>query len=84
MVKADWPAADKLALGIEKTAVAASAEQFQEAVSQTRATAAAGAVSATDEVRGGLPWQLAAVVLAAIVGAGLAAAGIAQRLVDYR
>lgn len=84
MAKADWTAANKLALSTEKTGAAASAAQFQKAISEARTTATTAAASTTNEVGAGLPWQLAALILAAIVGAGLAVAGIAQRLVDYR
>ena len=42
------------------------------------------AATVTEEVRAGLPWQLAGVILAALAGAVLAAAGLAQRLAEYR
>ncbi|MGV8909843.1 MAG: hypothetical protein ACOH1Y_12740 [Propionicimonas sp.] len=84
MAKADWAAANTLALSSEKTAVTAAATQFHKSVAEASATETKAAATATDEARSGLPWQLAAAVLAALVGAALAAAGIAQRLVDYR
>ena len=84
MAKADWQAANTLALSTEKTGVTAQATQFQKVVSDTRDTVTGAAATVTGEVRTGLPWQLAGVILAALAGAVLAAAGLAQRLAEYR
>ena len=84
MATADWQAANALALTTGKAGVAAQATQFQKSVSETRATVTQEAASVTEEVRAGLPWQLAGVILAALAGAGMAVAGLAQRLAEYR
>ncbi len=84
LAKADWAAAGKLALSTDKSGVAATSAAFQKTVAAGRTQAATAAAEAAAEVSGGLPWQLAAVILAALVGAGLAVAGLAQRLVEYR
>ncbi len=84
LAKADWAAAGKLALSTDKSGVAATSAAFQKTVAAGRTQAANAAAEAAAEVSGGLPWQLAAVILAALVGAGLAVAGLAQRLVEYR
>lgn len=84
MAKADWAGADKLAFSSEKSGVAVTSAAFQKTIADGRAQATTAAADAAEEVRSGLPWQLAAVILAALVGAGLAVAGLAQRLVEYR
>ena len=84
MAKADWAAANKLALSSDKTAVTATSSVFQKTIAEGRTAATTAAADAAEEVRVGLPWQLAAVILASLVGAGLAVAGLAQRLVEYR
>ncbi len=84
MAKADWAGADKLALTGEKTGVMVTSSAFAQTISEDRAQATTAAAAAADEVRSGLPWQLAAVILATLVGAGLAVVGLAQRLVEYR
>ena len=84
MAKADWQAATTLALGTGKAGVTAQATQFQTSVSETRATVTQEAAAVTGEVRAGLPWQLAGVILAALAGAAMAVAGLAQRLAEYR
>ncbi len=84
MAKADWAGADKLALSSEKSSVAVTSAAFQRTIAEGRKQATTAAADTAEEVRGGLPWQLAAVILAALVGAGLAVAGVAQRLVEYR
>ena len=84
MAKADWAGADKLALSSEKSSVAVTSAAFQKTIAEGRSQATTAAADTAEEVRGGLPWQLAAVILAALVGAGLAVAGVAQRLVEYR
>jgi hypothetical protein len=84
MAKADWAGADKLALSSEKTGVSATYVAFGKTISEGRTQATTAAADAADEVRSGLPWQLAAVILATLVGMGLAVAGLAQRLVEYR
>lgn len=84
MAKSDWVGAGKLALSNDKSGVAATSTAFQKLVAEGRAQASNAAAEAAQDVRGGLPWQLAAVILAALVGAGLAVAGMAQRLVEYR
>ena len=84
MAKADWAGADKLSLTGEKTGVIVTSNAFGQTISQDRAQATTAAAAAADELRSGLPWQLAAVILATLVGAGLAVAGLAQRLVEYR
>jgi hypothetical protein len=84
MAKADWPGADKLALTGEKTGVIVTSKAFGQTIAEGRAQATKAAADAADEVASGLPWQLAAVILATLVGAGLAVAGLAQRLVEYR
>jgi hypothetical protein len=84
MAKSDWAGADKLALSSEKSSVAVTSAAFQKTIAEDRKQATTAAADTAEEVRGGLPWQLAAVILAALVGAGLAVAGVAQRLVEYR
>ncbi|HEX5335551.1 MAG TPA: hypothetical protein VFW55_06690 [Propionicimonas sp.] len=84
MAKADWVGAGKLALSTDKSGVAATSAAFQKSVAEGRVQATTAAAEAADEVRSGLPWQLAAVILATLVGAGLAVVGLAQRLVEYR
>ncbi len=84
MAKSDWVGAGKLALTGEKSGVSITSTSFQQTIAEGRSQATTAAVDAADEVRSGLPWQLAAVILAALVGAGLAFAGVAQRLVEYR
>jgi hypothetical protein len=84
MAKPDWAGADKLALTSEKTGVIVTSEAFGQTIAEDRAQATTAAADAADEVRSGLPWQLAAVILATLVGAGLAVVGLAQRLVEYR
>ncbi len=84
MADAKWAEANKLALGNEKSGVIVTSREFQKTIAEGRAQASTAATDAADEVRAGLPWQLAAVILAALVGAGLAVAGVAQRLVEYR
>ena len=84
MAKSDWVGAGKLALTGEKSGVIDTSTAFQQTIAEGRSQATTAAVDAADEVRSGLPWQLAAVILAALVGAGLAFAGVAQRLVEYR
>lgn len=84
MAKADWAGADKLALTGENTGVIVTANTFGKTIAEGRAQATTAAADAANEVSSGLPWQLAAVILAALVGAGLAVAGLAQRLVEYR
>jgi hypothetical protein len=84
MAKADWAGATTLALTGEKSGVIMTSAFFQKTIAEGRTQATTAADDAAQEVRAGLPWQLAAVVLAALVGAGLAVAGLAQRLVEYR
>jgi hypothetical protein len=84
MAKADWTAASKQALTSEKGGVIATSQAFQKTIADGRVQATTAATDAAADVRTGLPWQLAAVILAALVGAGLAVAGVAQRLVEYR
>lgn len=84
MAKADWAGAGKLALTGDKSGVIVTSASFQKTISEGRLQATTAASEAADEVRSGLPWQLAAVILAALVGAGLAVAGLAQRLAEYR
>jgi len=80
----DWAAADKLSLAGEKSGVIVTSNAFGQTISEGRAQATTAAADAADEVSSGLPWQLAAVILATLVGAGLAIVGLAQRLVEYR
>jgi hypothetical protein len=84
MTKPDWAGADKLALTSDKTGVIVTSDAFGQTIAADRAQATTAAADAADEVRSGLPWQLAAVILATLVGAGLAVVGLAQRLVEYR
>jgi len=79
MAKPDWPAAE-----LSLTGVIATSTAFGQAISEGRAQATTAAADAAGEVSSGLPWQLAAVILATLVGAGLAIVGLAQRLVEYR
>jgi len=84
MAKSYWVDAGKLALSGQKSGVIVTSTTFQQTIAEGRSQATTAAVNAADEMRSGLPWQLAAVILAALVGAGLAVAGVAQRLVEYR
>jgi hypothetical protein len=84
MAKGDWAGAEKLALTGEKSGVSETSAAFQQTLAEGRSQATTAAADAADEVRAGLPWQLAAVILATLVGAALAVAGMAQRLVEYR
>jgi hypothetical protein len=84
MAKAEWTDAGKRALTGGNSGVIVTSAAFQQTISAERSQATTAAADAAEEVRSGLPWQLAAVILAALVGAGLAVAGVAQRLVEYR
>jgi hypothetical protein len=84
MAKSEWEDADTLALTGGKTGVIVTSDAFRVTIAGERAQATSAAADAAHEVRSGLPWQLAAVILATLVGAGLAVVGLAQRLVEYR